>query len=67
MDRRKDTDVRSGVERGTRVSDPLGTNRRSQAHGAEGLRQSCLIPPPWLGWGVQAGPNGGAPASMVAG
>ena len=33
------------MERGTRVGDPLGADRRRQSHGAEGLRQSGLVPP----------------------
>ena len=37
--RREDTGIRSGVEGGTRVGDPLGADRRRQSHGAEGLRQ----------------------------
>ena len=45
-DRREDTSIGSGVERGTRVGDPLGAGRRRQSHGAEGLRQSGLVPPP---------------------
>ena len=45
-DRREDTSIRSGVERGARVGDPLGAGRRRQSHGAEGLRQSGLVPPP---------------------
>ena len=45
-DGKEDTDIRSGVERGARVGDPLGADRRRQSHGAEGLRQSVLIPPP---------------------
>src|SRR6185503_3578792 len=53
-DRREDTSIGSGVERGARVSDPLGAGRRRQSHGAKGLRQSGLVPPPgqvgcWLG------------------
>jgi hypothetical protein len=34
------------VEGSTRVSDPLGAGRRCQAHGAEGLSQGRLVPPP---------------------
>ena len=49
-DRRKDTSIGSGVERGTRVGDPLGADRRRQSHGAEGLRQSGLVSPPRPGW-----------------
>ena len=45
-DRREDTSIGSGVERGARVGDPLGAGRRRQSHGAEGLRQSGLVPPP---------------------
>ena len=45
-DGREDIGIRSGVERGTRVGDPLGADRRRQSHGAEGLRQSGLVPPP---------------------
>src|SRR6185503_132673 len=45
-DRREDTGIRSDVERGTRVGDPLGAGRRRQSHGAEGLRQSSQVPPP---------------------
>ena len=45
-DRREDTGIRGGVEGSTRVGDPLGADRRRQSHGAEGLRQSCLVPPP---------------------
>src|SRR6185437_5442534 len=45
-DRREDTSIGSGVERGTRVGDPLGAGRRRQSHGAEGLLQSGLVPPP---------------------
>ena len=45
-DRREDTSIGSGVERGARVGDPLGAGRRRQSHGAEGLCQSSLVPPP---------------------
>ena len=45
-DGREDTSIRSSVERGTRVGDPLGAGRRRQSHGAEGLCQSGLVPPP---------------------
>src|SRR6185312_2900578 len=45
-DRREDTGVWGGVEGGTRVGDPLGADRRRQPHGAEGLRQCGLVPPP---------------------
>ena len=48
-DRREDTSIGSGVERGARVGDPLGAGRRRQSHGAEGLRQSGLVPPPRSG------------------
>ena len=53
-DGRENTGIRSGVERGTRVGDPLGDDRRCQPHGVEGLRQRGLVPPPgqvggWLG------------------
>jgi hypothetical protein len=34
------------VEGGTRVGDPLDADRRRQSHGAEGLRQTGLVPPP---------------------
>ena len=47
-DRREDTSIGSGVERGTRVGDPLGVGRRRQSHSAEGLRRSGLVPPPRL-------------------
>ena len=74
-DRRENTSIWSGVERGTRVGDPLGADRRRQSHGAEGLRQSGLVPPPgqvgcWVGGRgeVQDGANrGAAAASMAAG
>ena len=51
-DRREDTGVWGGVEGGIRVGDPLSADRRSQPHGAEGLRQRGLVPPPGLvgGW-----------------
>ena len=45
-DRREDTGIRGGVERGTRVGDPLDADRRRPLHGAEGLRQCGLVPPP---------------------
>src|SRR6185312_14349583 len=45
-DGREDTGIRSGVERGTQVGDPLGVDRRRQSHGVEGLCQSGLVPPP---------------------
>jgi len=45
-DRREDTGMWGGVEGGTRVGDPLGADRRRQPHGAEGLRQCGLVPPP---------------------
>src|SRR6185295_9128184 len=53
-DGREDTSIRSGVEGCTQVGDPLGADRRRQSYGAEGLRQSGLVPPPgqvgcWLG------------------
>ena len=53
-DRREYTGIRGGVEGGTRVGDPLGADRRCPPHGAEGLRQCGLVPPPghvgcWLG------------------
>ena len=35
-----------GVEGGTRVGDPLSADRRRPPHGAEGLRQCGLVPPP---------------------
>jgi hypothetical protein len=60
-DRRKDTRIRSGVVRGTRVGDPLGADGWRQPHSAEGLRQGSLIPPPLGhdelggGGGVQVG------------
>ena len=44
-DRREDTDIWGGVEGVTRVDDPLGADRRRKSHGAEGLRQSSLVPP----------------------
>ena len=58
-DGREDTGIRSGVERGTRVGDPLGTDRRHQSHSAEGLRQSGLVP-----YGTE---RGAAPVNMAAG
>jgi len=48
-DRRDNTGIWSGVEGGTRVGDPLSADRRCQPHGAEGLRQRGLVPPPRLG------------------
>ena len=74
-DRREDIVIWGGVERGTRVDDPLGADRRRQPHGAERLHQCGLVPPPgqvgcWLGGagGVQDGANrGAAAASMAAG
>ena len=45
-DRREDTGIWGGVEGGTRVGDLLGADRWRQGHGAEGLRQCGLIPPP---------------------
>ncbi|KAG2617041.1 hypothetical protein PVAP13_3NG178170 [Panicum virgatum] len=45
-DRRKDTGMWGGVEGGTRVGDPLGADRQRPPHGAEGLRQCGLVPPP---------------------
>ena len=45
-DRRENTGIRSGVEGGTQVGDPLGADRRCQPHGAEVLRQRGLIAPP---------------------
>src|SRR6185312_15719563 len=44
--RREDTSMWGGVEGGTRVGDPLGADRRRPSHGAEGLRQCGLVPPP---------------------
>jgi hypothetical protein len=46
-DKREDNRIRSSVVRGTRVSNPLVADQRCQAHGAEGPRQSVLIPPSW--------------------
>src|SRR6185312_5711748 len=59
-DRREDTGIRGGVEEGTRVGDPHGADRRCQPHGAEGLRQRGLVPPPRPGRWV-AGLRGGSP------
>src|SRR6185369_12873576 len=68
-DRREDTGMWGGVEGGTRV----GADRRRPPHGAEGLRQCGLVPPPgqvgwWLGGagGVQNGANRGAAAASMA-
>ena len=58
-DRREDTDIWGDVEGGTRVGDPLGADRRRPPHGAEGLRQCSLVPPPQArlaaGWVERAG------------
>ena len=58
-DRRDDTSIRGGVEGDTRVGDSLGADRRRQSHGAEGLRQSGLVPTPQArsaaGWAERAG------------
>jgi hypothetical protein len=48
------------VVRDTQVGDPLGADGRRQPHGAEGLHQWSLIPPPIHdelggGGGVQVG------------
>ena len=45
-DRREYTRVRSSVVGSPRVSDPLSVRWWSQPHGAEGLRQRGLVPPP---------------------
>ncbi|KAG2620571.1 hypothetical protein PVAP13_3NG209071 [Panicum virgatum] len=45
-DRREDTGMWGGVEGGTRVGDQLGADWRHPPHGAEGLRQCGLVPPP---------------------
>ena len=45
-DRGENTGIWDGVEGGTRVGDPLGVDRRRPPHGAEGLRQCGLVPPP---------------------
>ena len=74
-DRREDIGIWGGVEGGTGVGDPLGADRRRQPHGAEGLRQCSLVPPPrpgrlLAGWSgrVQDGANrGAAPVNMAAG
>jgi len=42
----ENTGIWGGVEGDTRVADPLGADRRRQSHGAKGLCQSGLIPPP---------------------
>ena len=42
----EDTGMWGGVEGGTRVGDPLGADLQRPPHGAEGLRQCGLVPPP---------------------
>ena len=65
-DRREDTGVWGGVEGGTRVGDPLSADRRSQPHGAEGLLQRGLVPPPRPG-GWLAGLSGWSPGRREQG
>jgi hypothetical protein len=45
-DRRKKSNIRGGVVRGTRASDPLGADSRCHPHGVECMRWVGVIPPP---------------------
>ena len=55
-----------GVEGDTRVGDPLGADRRRHPHGAEGLHQCGLVPPPRPGR-LLAGLSGRGPGRREEG